>query len=84
MRLYGDDGDCPSCGLSFRTKAAFDRHQTGPYSDRKCLPEHDLEALGMRWDDYGFWGLPTKGVRGSAPLVPEPTPDHDYGFYSLQ
>jgi hypothetical protein len=77
MRLYGPDCEC-DCGLAFRSTGAFDRHQTGPHHARTCLPEHEIEALGMVADDYGFWSLPPRAAKAENL---EPTPDHDYSFY---
>jgi len=52
MNLTGNRCQCPACGEYFNSVAAFDKHRTGPASDRSCL---DPESLGMSRNAAGFW-----------------------------
>jgi hypothetical protein len=54
--LRGDRCACRSCGLTFRSTAAFDAHRRGKYGvDRRCLTEAELTERGYLPNKDGFW-----------------------------
>lgn len=42
--MKGCTNHCRSCGGHFSSLAAFDKHRTGPYSDRSCT---EPETVGL-------------------------------------
>jgi hypothetical protein len=57
MRLTGQRSLCRSCGLLFRSTAAFDKHRTGSLAkgERRCLTETEMLAKGMAINYQGLW-----------------------------
>lgn len=55
MPLSGDRNQCPTCALYFNSTAAFDKHRTGPFSDRRCLTVDEMAAKGMAKNSAGYW-----------------------------
>ncbi len=53
--LRGDHNQCPGCGLLFNSTAAFDKHRTGPMSNRRCLEPDEMRARGMAQNAEGWW-----------------------------
>jgi hypothetical protein len=60
--LRGDHCQCPTCGEYFNSTAAFDKHRTGPYSDRnvawaarRCLSRDEMRGKGMQLSATGWW-----------------------------
>ena len=71
MTLKGSRCQCAVCGEYFTRARWFDRtkcsitrlrrHRVGPYTDRWCLSELAMEALGMvrrQVGEEGIWGGP--------------------------
>ena len=46
------------CCQSFTSLTGFDRHRTGPYTDRRCLTPDELTAKGWTRDEHGAWRTP--------------------------
>lgn len=57
MKLTGQQSLCRSCGLVFRSTAAFDKHRTGshPKGDRRCLTPTEMLEQGMAKNTRGMW-----------------------------
>jgi hypothetical protein len=63
---YSNFCQCPSCGLYFKSDAAFDRHRAGSFSKRtrRCLLPDEMRGIGMAVDKKGYWI--TKPMRQTA------------------
>lgn len=57
MKLTGQKSLCRSCGLVFRSVAAFDKHRTGshPKGERRCMTEQEMVDAGMAVNYQGLW-----------------------------
>jgi hypothetical protein len=60
---------CPACHLHFGSVDAFDRHRTGDWEHRSCIPEVDFskpfgkaERPMLVRNDAGMWIRPPKVV----------------------
>lgn len=77
--LFGEDCQCPTCGLTFVGERAFDRHRVGEYGlprdhaeGRRCRNITEMEAAGMRLNSVGQWRIP----RSASPLRTEGNKPH--------
>lgn len=61
MKLNGKHCQCGGCGLYFRSLAAFDSHRVGPYTNRNCLGQQQMQDAGMTQDARGFWKCSSDG-----------------------
>ena len=54
---YSNFCQCPSCGLYFKSDAAFDKHRVGSYSmrTRRCLLPDEMREIGMDTNRKGYW-----------------------------
>jgi hypothetical protein len=52
MKLTGRRCLCRSCGEYFSSVASFDKHRTGPATDRRCLPPAEA---GLVKNEGGWW-----------------------------
>jgi hypothetical protein len=48
---------CAACGLLFNS-TTFDAHRVGNYTQRRCLTDEELHALGYRPNGAGFLRIP--------------------------
>lgn len=57
MTLTGDRCRCASCGLYFKSTAAFDKHRTGPFrnGERRCKTYDEMSQAGMAVNAKGYW-----------------------------
>lgn len=56
MKLTGDKNQCPTCGLHFKSTAAFDKHRIGKFGvDRRCRTQAEMLSAGMAQRADGFW-----------------------------
>lgn len=46
---------CAGCGQYFNRVSTFDKHRKGEYGARRCLSPAEMQALGWRCNDAGFW-----------------------------
>lgn len=46
---------CAACDQYFNRVSTFDKHRKGDYSSRRCLSPDEMQALGWRCNDAGFW-----------------------------
>jgi hypothetical protein len=57
--LRGDHCQCPTCGDSFNSTYAFDKHRVGPYTHdletRRCLSPDEMRVAGMTKNAAGWW-----------------------------
>jgi hypothetical protein len=57
--LRGDHCQCPTCGESFNSTSAFDKHRVGPYTHdlttRRCLSPAEMRVAGMATNAAGWW-----------------------------
>jgi hypothetical protein len=58
---------CTSCGESFASDRAFDRHRVGTFDPpaRRCLSPNELLAAGWRRNRFEAW-TPERPFAGSA------------------
>ena len=56
-RLRNQQNQCPTCGLYFKSNAAFDKHRTGRIDNgtRRCMTEVEMHAAGMGINAGGWW-----------------------------
>lgn len=54
MKLTGHRCKCAACGKHFSRASVFDKHRTGPYSDRRCLTDIEMAGAGMQMSE-GVW-----------------------------
>ena len=55
---------CAGCEEVFQTVKGFDRHRTGPATDRRCLTPDEMRGIGMVINTFDRWGTkPYTGVR---------------------
>lgn len=52
-----DKCKCPSCGLEFRSTAAFDKHRSGSFKkdERRYLSTQEMLERGMGVNYLGRW-----------------------------
>lgn len=64
--LTGERCQCATCGDTFRSTAAFDKHRAGPYVPgmRRCLDEHERRAIGMTTNQNGDWVTKAREYNG--------------------
>lgn len=46
---------CGKCGLHFNSTKAFDKHRTGPATDRRCRTVAEMTERGMSVNAKGRW-----------------------------
>lgn len=46
---------CRACGECFNSVHAFDKHRTGPATNRRCLDTAEMEKAGMSVNARGYW-----------------------------
>lgn len=65
MKLTGHRCKCAGCGNYFSRASVFDKHRTGPYTDRRCMTDLEMTEAGLRAID-GIWkGQPRSDDSGS-------------------
>jgi hypothetical protein len=80
MKLRASHCQCSVCLLYFNSTAAFDKHRTGDWLDRRCLSISEMEAKGMALNARSFWvtaampilasGRPIAAAIGATPVKP--------------
>ena len=55
MKLTSDRNQCPTCSEYFNSTYGFDKHRTGPHTQRSCLSPAQMELKGMSKNNAGFW-----------------------------
>jgi hypothetical protein len=73
MNLTGQRNQCPTCGEYFNSNTAFDKHRSGPFTDRRCISAQEMMDKGMSLNASGFWISESwqgwEGARDESPAV---------------
>lgn len=46
---------CSTCGEFFNSVSAFDKHRSGPWTNRTCLTADQMKDVGMIENAAGYW-----------------------------
>lgn len=73
MNLTGQRNQCPTCNEYFNSNTAFDKHSSGPFTNRRCISAQEMRDKGMSLNGSGFWISESwqgwEGARDESPAV---------------